>query len=359
MSRSAGTAPHWWRRSPPNRSRSHWACPRRPGHSSSPTPSTCATASRSCGNGCAVWTYPPGRPAASPTRPTACPKPPRSGSTNSSPTGSPAGRSIVDRLGRPGDRHLRPRDPRRPRGPGESRLGRHPHPPRDHRLRRHLPPRSHRRHPGPQDVLRPGLCGRAPAVPRRRHQTHSVSARSKPSASSPANPRRPARRRSRCTPGSRSATSDRRRRWLHPRRRRDREARRRHPHQDPGLGRPPPGRHPTRAQHAPDATPSTPTTHPDGCATSSTSATATASSPDARSTPGPATSTTPSLPTRRTTRPNQPAESRRPVPPTPPRQDHRPLALLAHARRPLRMARPPRHDLPRHRPRHPTHLSSP
>ena len=42
------------------------------------------------------------------------------------------------------------------RRPG--RLGRHPDPPRGHRLPRHLPPRSHRRHPGPQGVLRPGLC---------------------------------------------------------------------------------------------------------------------------------------------------------------------------------------------------------
>ena len=32
---------------------------------------------------------------------------------------------------------------------------------------------------------------------------------------------------------------------------RDREARRRHPHQDPDLGRPPPSRHPTRPEHGP------------------------------------------------------------------------------------------------------------
>ena len=32
----------------------------------------------------------------------------------------------------------------------QGRLGRHPHPPRGHRLPRHLPPRSHRRHPGPE-----------------------------------------------------------------------------------------------------------------------------------------------------------------------------------------------------------------
>ena len=61
-------------------------------------------------------------------------------------------------------------------------------------------------------------------------------------------PRGPASRRSRCTPGSTPTTSS----AATPLgRRADREARRRHPHQDPGLGRPPPGRHPTRPQHGP------------------------------------------------------------------------------------------------------------
>ncbi len=41
-------------------------------------------------------------------------------------------------------------------------------------LPRHLPPRSHRRHPGPEDVLRPGLRDRPPAVPRRRHRPLGV-----------------------------------------------------------------------------------------------------------------------------------------------------------------------------------------
>ncbi len=59
----------------------------------------------------------------------------------------------------------------------------------------------------------------------------------------------------------------------------------------------------------------------------------------------------------RTTRPNQTRQPRRPVPKTPPRQNHRPLELLAHARRRLHLARPLRHDLPRHRPRHPTRLA--
>ena len=91
---------------------------------------------------------------------------------------------------------------------------------------------------------------------------------------------------------------------------------------------------------------------PGGCATSSTSATATASSPDARSTPGPATSTTPS-PTTRTDHPAKPGrQPRLPLPATPPRQDHRSLAISPHARRRLPMARPLRHDVPRHAPGH-------
>jgi hypothetical protein len=43
-----------------------------------------------------------------------------------------------------------------------------------------------------------------------------------------------------------------------------------------------------------------------------------------------------------------PRESRLPLPATPPRQDHRPLAIPPHARRRPPMARPLRHDVPRH-----------
>ncbi len=50
----------------------------------------------------------------------------------------------------------------------------------------------------------------------------------------------------------------------------------------------------------------------------------------------------------RTTRPNPGRESRLPLPATPPRQDHRSLAVPPHARRRLPLARPVRHDLPRH-----------
>ena len=56
---------------------------------------------------------------------------------------------------------------------------------------------------------------------------------------------------------------------------------------------------------------------------------------------------------RRTTRPNQRLEPRLPVPATPPRQDHRSLAIPPHARRRLPLARPVRHDVPRHALRHP------
>ena len=60
----------------------------------------------------------------------------------------------------------------------------------------------------------------------------------------------------------------------------------------------------------------------------------------------------------RTTRPNPARQPRRPVPATPPRQDHRSLAIPPHARRRLPLARPLRHDLPRHRPRHPSGLTT-
>ena len=58
-----------------------------------PPPAPAAVETRVAG-----WRCRPGRPAASPARPTASPRPPRSGSTNSSPTAAPAAPSIVDRL---------------------------------------------------------------------------------------------------------------------------------------------------------------------------------------------------------------------------------------------------------------------
>ena len=82
-----------------------------------------------------------------------------------------------------------------------------------------------------------------------------------------------------------------------PRRRRarrpGREARTRHPRQDPATGSATPGS-PSNPSSTPTApTRSTPTTHPPGCATWSSSATPAASSRTANATPGPATSTTP------------------------------------------------------------------
>ena len=115
---------------------------------------------------------------------------------------------IVDRLVAQAIATYDPEDPRGPRGRGESRLGRHPDPPRGHRLRRHLPPRSPRRHPDPEDLPRPGLRDRPPTAPRRRHQPagrpqdqgHRHHHRPTPAAQH--------RRRSRSTPTSKPATSN-------------------------------------------------------------------------------------------------------------------------------------------------------
>ena len=80
------------------------------------------------------------------------------------------------------------------------------HPEAD-RLPRHLPPRSHRRHPGPQGVLRPGLRHRPPAVPRRRHRPLGVR-KVKALGIITGQPQRSASRRSRCTSASTPATSN-------------------------------------------------------------------------------------------------------------------------------------------------------
>ena len=114
--------------------------------------------------------YRPGRPAASPNRPTASPRPAPAGSTSSSPTRTGCGPVIVDRLVAHAIAKFDPESPRGPGGRRHSRLGRHPDPPGGHRLRRHLPPRSPRRHPHPESVLRPDLRPRPPALPRRRHR---------------------------------------------------------------------------------------------------------------------------------------------------------------------------------------------
>ena len=154
---------------------------------------------------------------------------------------------IVDRLVAHAIAAYDPEDTRRPRERRPGRLGRHPHPPRGHRLPRHLPPRSHRRHPGPQGVLRPGLCASPTSCSSTATPHRSASARSRPSASSPANPRPPGKPKVKVYARVDARDLETRR----PRRRRDREARRRHPHQDPHLGRPPPSRHPTRPEHGP------------------------------------------------------------------------------------------------------------
>ena len=128
----------------------------------------------------------------------------------------------------------------------------------------------------------------------------SAPARSRPSASSPANPQLPAK--SKVKVYARVEA-------------RDLEPRRPSPPARSRSSAPPPsprsatGSATTRSSSNPSstwpaATPSTPTTHPAGCATSSISATNTASSPDARSTP--VLRPRPHHPLRRerTTRPN-------------------------------------------------------
>ena len=208
---------------------------------------------------------------------------------------------------RPRHRHLRPRRPRE-----DSRTTRQADwdvildPPGPNRLRRHLTPGSPRRHPDLEDVLRPCLRGRPPAVPGRRHRSARGPRRSRPSASSPASPRRPAhakvkvyarveaaRPRGRRDGGSAlaageieklgAATLTKIRDWvghhqvvIQPVLNMQRARRRR-------LARP------TRLDARPRRS----------------SATATASSPAAPSTPGPATSTTPS-PTNPTAHPAKP-----------------------------------------------------
>ena len=191
------------------------------------------------------------------------------------------------------------------RRPG--RVGRHPHPPRGDRLPRHLPPRSHRRHPRAEGVLRPGLCDRPPAVPRRRHRP---SRRTQDQG--PRHPHRPTRRTSKPQVKVYARVDA---RDLEPdalavgeieklgaatlTKIRD-------------LGRPPPSRHPTRAEHGPPRRRRLPRPTRLDARPRRSSATATASSRDAPSTPGPATSTTPS-PTTRTDHPAKPGQRTSPA----------------------------------------------
>ena len=200
-----------------------------------------------------------------------------------------------------------------------------------------------------EGVLRPGLRDRPPAVPRRRHLTRWASARSRPSASSPANPPRPASRRSRCTPVSTPATSNptpsppveieklgaatltKIRTWVGH-------------HQvviQPVLNM---ARRDAVDSHDPPAWMRDLVILRDGhcifprCQVDARSCDLDHIDP---------------LRPERTTRPNPARQPRLPLPATPPRQDHRSLAIPPHARRRLPMARPVRHDLRRHRPRHP------
>ena len=167
-SHSAATAPRPWRRSPPNRSPSPWACPRRPGPADRRRPRPAPPPPilwKRLGPGSKCR---PGRPAASPDRPTGLSKAAAIWVDEQLADRDSCGPVVVDRLVAQAIAVSRPRGTRRPGERREGRLGRHPHPPRGHRLPRHLTPRSHRRHPHPEGLLRPGPCDRPPAVRRRR-----------------------------------------------------------------------------------------------------------------------------------------------------------------------------------------------
>ena len=77
---------------------------------------------------------------------------------------------ITDRLVAEAAREVRPRNPRAARGQRPGRLRRHDQPPAPHRLRRHQRPDRQRRHPHVEELLRPALRHRPPALARRRHR---------------------------------------------------------------------------------------------------------------------------------------------------------------------------------------------
>ena len=292
---------------------------------------------------CRGWRCPPGRPDASPARPTASPRPARSGSTNSSPTAAPAAPSSSTGSSPTPSPRTTPRHTRTgrttPRLAGTSRS---PTPrPTDFLGTSHLEAT------GDTLTLKTfydhRLCDRPPAVPRRRHQPAR-----RPQDQGPRHPHRPTPDLEQREDQGLRAGRGPRPRTRRPRRRRDREARRRHPHQDPHLGRPPPGRHPTRPQHGPPRRRRLPRPTSwmrdlvmlrDGhcifprCQVDARSCDLDHTIPyDEDGPPGQTTARQP----------------RRPVPATPPRQDHRSLAIPPHARRRLPLARPVRHDVPRH-----------
>ena len=198
--------------------------------------------------------------------------------------------------GRRRDREVRPRGTRETRGQGQGVLGRRTGPPRPDRVRRHQRAARPRRHPGPDQVLRPGLRHRPPAPrPRRPRRAR------RPQGQSVRRARRP-----RLWPGRP------RPRGLVPTRRAGKVRLYLHVDADDldqtavgdveRLGPPPSPRSRTgsatpRSPSNPSstwdaATPSTSTTHRPGCGRSSSSATGTACSPAAGSTPDPATRTT-------------------------------------------------------------------
>ena len=155
---------------------------------------------------------------------------------------------IVDRLVAHAIAAYDPEDPRRPRRTSPGRVGtsRSPTPrPTD------FPGTSHLEATGDTLVLK-DFYDQVCAVAHQLHLDGDTSTARRPQDQGPRHPHRPTRERPASLRSKVYVRVDAHRpRTRHPRRRRDRAARRRHPHQDPHLGRPPPGRHPTRPQHGP------------------------------------------------------------------------------------------------------------
>ena len=301
---------------------------------------------------------PPGRPTHPPTRPW----PRRGGSTNGSPTAPAAARSSWTGWSPTRSRSSTPRNTRaartKARRPGTSNSF-HPGPTEFTGTQRAARPR---RHPGPDQVLRPGLRHRPPAPhprrPRRARRPQSQSARrtrrprSRPGRPRPRRPRPDTPRRRRSASPCHVNAHD-----LRPTRASGdvRAARPRHGRQDQGMGRPRPGHHPTRPR--PRARrrrrPARPTGLDAGDRHPPRPALRVPRLPGRRPLlrPGPPRPL-PRPRRRRPTRPNQPSEPRLPLQTPPPSQDRRPLAIPPRPRPGSYLWHGPRRGVPRHPHRH-------
>ena len=204
-SRSAGTAPPPWQRSPPNRSRRPWACSPPPGHSSSPTPSTCATASPLLWKRVRRLEVPAWQARRVARQTHRLSKAAAIWVDQQVADRGTCGPVIVDRLVAQAIAAYDPETTEDREDEAQAgwdvTLARQPH-----RLPRHLPPRRHRRHPGPQRALRPGLAASPTSC-----TSTATPARSESADQGPRHPHRPTHhhghpRRSRSTPASKVAT---------------------------------------------------------------------------------------------------------------------------------------------------------